>query len=171
MENVARLHSNATLLPDGRVLVTGGADKSTDQVSTGSKPEIYQPFIAKEGNRYAYVGSRMWQTLNDPATLLRNYHSTALLLPDGRVWTAGGNAPGQPDLAGAVDPFVQMQIEIFSPPYSDGPRPQIVSCDSSIRYNETFTVSVGGLAQDIEMVVLMRCGSCTHAFNAGQRSV
>jgi Domain of unknown function (DUF1929) len=172
MENIARVHSNATLLPDGNVVLTGGADQSTDQVSTGSKPEIFVPFIAKEGPIYAYApGGGVWRTLDDPATLLRNYHSTALLMPDGRVWTAGGNAPGQPTVDGAVDAFVQMQIEIYSPPYPGGIRPKITFCDASIQYQQTFKVVVAGPATDIELVVLMRCGSSTHAFNGGQRAV
>jgi hypothetical protein len=88
-------------------------------------------------------------------------------MPDGRVWTAGGNSPNQP---GQPPTPVQKQIEIYEPPYPAGPQPKITSCPSSTRYNSQFTVGVPKVAI-IACMVLMRCGPSTHAFDADQRAV
>ncbi len=64
----------------------------------------------------------------------RGYHSTALLLPDGRIVSAGDDGPS--DLGGQSD-----EIEVFSPPYLfKGPRPQITSAPDAVPYGSTFGV-------------------------------
>jgi hypothetical protein len=105
----------------------------------------------------------MW----DPATgkwtkmasisVYRGYHSTALLLPDGRVLSAGGEKGGA-------------SAEIFSPPYLfNGPRPKINSVSSSsVKVGQTFNVSTPDAAS-INQITLIRLGSVTHAFNQNQR--
>ena len=160
-----RPHACATLLPTGDVLLTGGAAPDNDQVGV-MEPEFYNAPLDRRQGRYM-VGTGMWRTINDPASVLRNYHSTALLMPDGKVWTAGGNSPHQP---GQPPTPVQEQIEIYEPPYPPGPRPKIVSCPSSIRYNSEFSVGVLNAAA-IACIVLMRYGSSTHAFNPDQRAI
>jgi hypothetical protein len=160
-----RTHCSATLLPTGDVLLTGGTSDANDQTGV-FEPEIYTTPLDHSTNTYV-AGVGHWDTLNQPATVLRNYHSSALLMPDGRVWTAGGNSPTQPN-----DPptSTQKQIEIFDPPYPAGTRPAIVSCPSVLAYGDEFTIGVANAAQ-IATVVLMRCGSSTHAFNGDQRAV
>lgn len=174
IEGVPRIHSNATLLPDGRVVLTGGAEQNNDLFSTGNNPEIFTPSIRIQGGQPLWFGGPTnpgtWTYENDPASLIRNYHSTALLLPDGRVWTAGGNGPGQPTLAEA-NPNVQEQIEIYTPPYPPGPRPTIVSCSESVGYGGLFIVTMAAPVAENYIVSIMRCGNCTHAWNSGQRSV
>jgi hypothetical protein len=183
MENVFRRNACATLLPTGQVLLTGGAHEfggnpntNYDQISTGAKPEIYHTPLDAVNKTYA-PGVGSWETLNDPATLLRNYHSTALLMPDGRVWTAGGNGPNQPGdpndpkkPSGDPDPAVQQQLQIYQPPYPAGTRPTISKCPKSAAYRQQFDIIVPS-AGNIQNVVLMRCGCSTHAFNVDQRSV
>jgi hypothetical protein len=89
----ARRQLNATVLPDGTVLVTGGT--SGAGFNNASTPvhaaEIWNP------------ANNTWTTLAS-ATVPRLYHSAALLLPDGRVLTTGGNNYLTP--------------EVFSPPLS-----------------------------------------------------
>ena len=166
MNNVARVHSCATLLPTGDVLLTGGtADGSNDQAAV-AKPEIYRtPLNASTASYQAGTGH--WETINEPATVLRNYHSSALLMPDGRVWTAGGNSPSQP---GTPPTAAQKQIEIYEPPYPAGTRPTITSCPRFLAFGDAFTLTVPDAAA-IRNVVLMRCGSSTHAYNPDQRAV
>jgi hypothetical protein len=165
MANQARIHSCATLLPTGDVLLTGGADPGNDQAGV-MQPEIYRTPLNRTARQYQ-AGTGHWETINQPATVLRNYHSTALLMPDGRVWTAGGNSAQQP---GSPPTPVQKQIEIFDPPYPAGVRPTITTAPSVVPYREDFEIRVPQAAS-IDSVVLMRCGSSTHAYNPDQRAV
>ena len=180
MENVFRVHACATLLPTGHVIMTGGAyaipqanttvfDQPAifDQISTGNKPELYYTPLDVVTKKYK-PGVGAWRTLDDPAKLLRNYHSTALLMPDGRIWVAGGNGRFQPNKE--ADPAVQKQIEIYQPPYPAGNRPVITDCPHFVAFGQSFTIGVSD-ASSIQNVVLMRCGSSTHAFNSDQRSL
>src|SRR5207247_3587222 len=73
-----KLH-NATLLPDGKVLVSGGSRGTEDPNTLPSVPapvcEMWDP------------ASGTWATMASQSKI-RAYHSTAVLLPDGRVLTA-----------------------------------------------------------------------------------
>src|SRR5262245_10186526 len=104
----------------------------------------------------------MW----DPATgqftvmasiaVYRGYHSTALLLPDGRVLSAGGNVAGP-------------NAQIFSPPYLfAGDRPAISSAPSRAGYGQSVFVGTADAAT-ITQVTLLRTGSVTHTFDESQR--
>src|SRR4030095_15547887 len=78
--SIARRQVNATLLPDGTVLVTGGT----------SGPGFNDP------NTPVYL-AELWDPVTKSfrplasATVPRLYHSAAVLLPDGRVLSTGGN--------------------------------------------------------------------------------
>jgi hypothetical protein len=95
-----------------------------------------------------------WRSLA-AAAVARGYHSTAALLPDGRVLSAGGD--GEPN------------AEIYKPPYLfKGPRPAITYAPPTVGYGDTFTVgatSPFGIVQ----VTWVRLSSVTHAFNHNQR--
>ena len=71
-----RLHLNAVILPDHTVFVSGGSLKQEDEPLARLEAEIYDP------------GTDRWSVMA-AATIPRLYHSTALLLPDGRVVAAG----------------------------------------------------------------------------------
>lgn len=140
----ARRQLNATLLPDGTVLVTGGTSGAGfDNPSTPVFPaEIWNPVTGQ------------W-TVMASATVPRLYHSSATLLPDGRVLTTGGND--------------QMTPEAYSPPYLfKGARPSLASTPAAIGYGQRFTVQTDQAAS-IGKVTLIRIGSVTHAFDANQR--
>ncbi|MCU1311776.1 MAG: hypothetical protein JWO20_2901 [Candidatus Angelobacter sp.] len=146
MAYVRRQH-NATLLPDGKVLITGGSSGSGFDDST-------LPVFAAE----------MWNPATGAFTTMaansvyRGYHSTALLLPDGRVLSAGGNVGGP-------------SAEIYSPPYLfNGPRPTISSAPTTIAYGQQFAVNTPDVA-NIAQVSLIRLGSNTHSFDMNQRFV
>ncbi len=148
----ARMHANATVLPDGRVLVTGG-ENSTGPVKVA---ELWDPEAG-----LAISGTNLkrgsWSTMASERNP-RLYHSTALLLPDGRVMSAGGGLPGAVNYNDA---------EFFSPPYLfKGPRPQITNAPSSVQHNQTFFVSTPDT--NISRATLVRLGSVTHSFNQNQ---
>jgi galactose oxidase-like protein len=154
-----RLHLNAVLLPDRTVYVGGGSLKQEDQPLARLEAEIYDP------------ATDTW-TVMAASGVARLYHSTALLLPDGRVVAAGGNPEGGHSVTWEPpDPEEEMQLEIFSPPYLfKGPRPQLSSAPTSAGYQDTITIGTADPAR-IRWVSLIKNGVTTHSFDSGQRLV
>lgn len=156
-----RDHGCAVLLPTGQVFVSGGVTPSGQENVANTpvlEPELYTPGIDWATGEFS--AEEKWETIGEPATVGRGYHSVALLLPDGRVWTAG-----------STELFAEQEkrIEIFSPSYP-GSRPSIADAPPSIGYAQQFTVTVGS-GQTIARVALIRCGSITHALDSDQRYV
>lgn len=159
-----RVNGHAVLLPTGEMLALGGVSGLPDGTipdSTGVQtPEIYNPF------------TDTWTALTAPAEraqVVRNYHSVALLMPDGRVWTAGSDHDGGRGTGptGAAD----LRIEIYEPWYHGNPnRPEIISAPDRFATGQQFPVRTSQAA-DIRRVAMLRTGSCTHAFNSDQRYV
>ena len=147
-----RSYHNLTLLPDGTVLASGGGSRSdgVDIANAVLPAEIWNP------------DTETWTTVAS-LTNGRLYHSTALLLPDGRVLMAGGGAlPGSI----AVD---QKNAEIYSPPYLfKGARPTITAAPSTMQYGATFDITTPDASQ-IAHVSLIRSPSVTHAIDMNQR--
>lgn len=149
----ARRQLNATVLPTGGVLVTGGTSGNGFNNPMGAvhAAELWNPETGT------------WQLLASNV-VTRIYHSTSLLLPDGRVLHTGSG-----DAAGAVN---ELNYELFSPPYLfKGPRPTITTPPpSAVVYGQTVLVTTPDVA-NIAKVSFVRFGSVTHAFNMGQRFV
>jgi hypothetical protein len=142
----ARLWANTVILADGSVLVVGGGTSGAygNPVFTA---ERYDPVSATWADMAAQTAPRM-------------YHSTALLLPDGRVLSAGQGKGSY-----------QQTGEIFSPPYLfAGPRPTITSAPRSLGYNQHFTISTPD-SGTIVRVALVKAGAVTHSNNFDQRYV
>jgi hypothetical protein len=118
--------------------------------------------------------SNSWDRLED-ATVARNYHSVALLMPDGAVWTAGSNKDGVPSHDGrdALDTR-ELRIEIYRPWYFDRQRPQLVFAPDRMTYGQApageITIEVGH-ADAIFQVAVVRTASTTHAYSSDQRYV
>ena len=157
-----RRQHNLTVLADGTVLATGGNSSGASLVdlTTGVYPaEQWNPATGQ------------WKTLA-AMQVTRQYHSTALLLPDGRVLSSGGGICGTCDQVG----YLAKNAEIFSPPYlfqADGtlaPRPVIASAPATTTYGAQFTVGTGDAAS-IRRVALVRLGAVTHSDNMEQRYI
>src|SRR5690606_29291188 len=80
--SVGRQWANATVLPDGKVVVTGG----TRRANNGGSDAVY----------HAELWDPATGTWTDGASaaVVRVYHSAALLMPNGTVLSTGGGAPG-----------------------------------------------------------------------------
>jgi len=144
--NQPRLLANTVTLPDGQVLIVGGGAQFK-YVNPVKVPELYNPV------------AETW-TAMAPQQASRMYHATALLLPDGRVLSAGQD-----------DGPLQRHGEIFSPPYLfRGPRPTISNPPGTVSQGGQLQFSSVGAA-DITKVVLIRAGSATHEVDTDQRSV
>ncbi|HEX2091921.1 MAG TPA: galactose oxidase-like domain-containing protein [Longimicrobiaceae bacterium] len=151
--NPVRNHCNAVLLPDGKVLVVGGTTTESLDANAVLAVELFDPRTGA------------WSVVGNLA-IPRVYHSVALLLPDGRVWICGSDHDG-----GRGPAARERRIELFSPPYLGwGAARPVVSAPGGARYGTTFTVT-SSQAPAIDSVVLVRCGSVTHAFDSDQRHV
>lgn len=143
-----RVQLNATLLPDGKVLVTGG------HKGVGHNDPTQPVYLAEMWDPQ----TETWSNMASMA-IFRGYHSTATLLPDGRVVSAGGDG---------ADPSGNNR-EIYSPPYLfNGPRPTILSAPTAVGYGQTFFVETPD-ASSITNVNWLALGATTHALNMGQR--
>ena len=103
----ARRNANSVLTADGAIITIGG-----NGLNNYEEPR----YNALRYDPAADTWSQLAPQLEE-----RGYHSTALLLPDGRIVSAGDDGPTGG--GGASD-----EIEVFSPPYLfKGPRPAIMS--------------------------------------------
>ncbi len=152
-----RAFSNSVVLPNGSVVVIGG--QSIPEPFTDSTailvPEIWNPL------------TRGFRLLN-PMQVPRTYHSTAILLPDGRVFVGGGGQCG----AGCAQNH--LNAEILTPPYllnADGSaatRPVITAAPLSVTLGSTLSVSTAG---PVTSFALMRLSATTHTVNNDQRRI
>ena len=161
-----RQYHNATLLPDGEVIVTGGT--SHDGFNTAIKNNVDGRVLAAE---MWDPQTTKWSTMAS-MKVGRIYHSFAALLPDARVIVGGGGLPkaaGEPSDGTDTKKQGHYDIEIYSPPYLfKGTRPVISSAPTSVSYGQQFTVNTPDAA-NIAKVTWIRLSSVTHSFNANQR--
>jgi FtsP/CotA-like multicopper oxidase with cupredoxin domain len=149
-DGLSRVNVNLVALPDGTVFMSGGRPLDGTPPHGGSC-WIYDPVLMT------------WQEC-DALANKRGYHSVAVLLPDGRVATAGNECPAD------------STYEVFSPPYlfaPDGtlaPRPQITSLPTQVHHGHEFSIQTPS-ASTIAKVVLVRPMAVTHQTDSEQRVV
>ena len=153
----ARAFHNTVTLPTGELIVIGGNSSGTQFTDANAvlAAEIWNP------------ATDQWRTVAS-MSMARGYHSTALLLKDGRVISAGGGACGNGCSANHLD------AQIYSPPYlfaADGsaaPRPSITASPAIGQAGDAISVTATGTTTKFSMV---RIGATTHAMNTDQRYV
>lgn len=149
-DGLSRVNVNLVALPDGTVFMSGGRP-SAGTPSTGGVCWIYDPV------------AMTWQEC-DSVARRRGYHSVALLLPDGRVVTAGNECPADTTL------------EVFSPQYlfrpngSLAPRPVISASPNLVHHGHDFAIDTPDPAA-IHKVVLVRPMAVTHQTDSEQRVI
>ncbi|MEP7298575.1 MAG: AbfB domain-containing protein, partial [Burkholderiales bacterium] len=155
--SLARRFPNSVVLPDGRVLVTGGTA------------------VGNNGGADAVYAAEIWDpatgawTLGASAAQIRVYHSATLLLPNGAVLSTGGGAPG---------PVNNLNAEVYYPPYlfkNVAGVTQLASRPTMSSIN-ALSFSHGGSVQvrmtdsaTVARLVLVANGTVTHSFNNSQR--
>jgi galactose oxidase len=155
MANTRAFH-NSVVLPDGKVAVFGG-----------------QNFPAPFSDNTAVLNAEMWDPVTErfttmaPAAVPRVYHSVALLMPDGRVFTGGGGLC-------ATCATNHFNAEIFTPPYllnADGSaasRPAITDAPSNVDNGAEITV---GTNRAVKSFAIIRMGTATHSVDTDQRRI
>ena len=157
--NIARQFQNEVVLPNGDVVIIGGNTSGQKFSDNGAvlEPEIWNPT------------TQAW-TLGNPMDVPRNYHSTAILLPDGRILSAGGGySAGNPD-----HPATHTDGQVYTPPYlfnADGTlatRPAISTAPEKVNSGEQFAVTT---SSEVSRFTMIRMSATTHTMNTGQRLV
>ena len=169
-----RVMVEGTLLPDGRVLLLNGASQGAQGFGIADQPTldalIYNP-IEPLGRRFTVAGR---------SEIPRLYHSVALLLLDGSVLVAGSNPNEQPILATntnsenlATKYPTEYRVEVYSPPYNSGPRPNnvVISTLELSPNGQAFEVTFDGPIGGETKVLLIHGGFVTHGLHMGQRMV
>lgn len=165
----ARIMGDMVMLPTGEVLIINGAQSGAQGFELATdpclNPVLYRP-AEPDGLRF--------MTLT-PTDVPRMYHSTANLLPDGRVLVAGSNPHHFYKFQGAFP--TELRLEAFSPEYLSPDRanlrPAIVSAPEKVRYGEPFQVEV---TVELPVVGILEVNLAsapfsTHSFSMGQRLV
>src|SRR6266508_5103487 len=133
----ARRQHNLTILADGNVLATGGESSAAVNIGVDLNHPVFNAELFD-------TTDETWRTLG-AANRVREYHSTAILLPDGRVMTGGGGICAECQRVG----YLKRNVEYFEPPYlfrNDGSgehatRPVIDSAPASASYGTSYSVT------------------------------
>jgi hypothetical protein len=172
-----RSHANTVLLPDGSMVEIGGGwgDKKGGGENGAPGQWAAAPF---------HLTTELWNPrrrtwrLGPPQREYRTYHSTALLLPDGRVVSAGDDYSGRFTGAEAERNFTQDSAEIYEPPYLfDGnrkaPRPKLTGAPERLTWRQSVVLRVRAArrARPVNRAVLVAPSAVTHAVDMNQRYV
>jgi hypothetical protein len=148
-------HNGALLLPDGRVLSTGGNANRATHIGTGLRVDV----LGDPETFFRFPTFRNAQG-KEEAFVLDTYYQ------DPEHYFADGNS----------EPFVPAEIwrsEVFSPPYLpvDNDRPRISRAPAQIAHGEHFSIRVvaAQAGSPPTKAVLVKLGSVTHSFDFGQR--
>ncbi len=151
----ARGFLNSVVLPNGQVLVVGGMPYPVTFSDDNAilVPELWDP------------NTETWSSMAG-MQVPRNYHSVALLLPDGRVFSGGG---------GLCDCNVNhFDAQIYSPPYLFNPdgsladQPIINTAPGTAGYGSTIQVTTNRYVSNFSLV---RFSTVTHTVNTDQRRI
>lgn len=153
-------YPNLVTLPDDSMLISNGsADYRGKGASDHLLARLYHPG----------PGGGTLTAAADPH-VGRNYHTEGLLLPDGRVLTAGSD-PLFDDEHDTVPGTFEQRLEIYSPPYLfRGPRPEIAEAPDRAERGATLAVATPDGAR-VDRARLVRLASSTHVTSVDQRSV
>lgn len=150
----ARAFANSVILPNGEVMVVGGTNVGNFGSDAGTiyTPEIWNP------------ATKLWRPVAD-AAVPRNYHSLALLLPDGRVWSGGGGLYGDLNVD-HQDAQIYTPAPLFNADGTAAVRPQITTAPDRIGPGAVFTVTA---TPGVQYFSFIRMASQTHSVSTDLR--
>ena len=151
-----RVYANAIILPNGNVFITGGQSFGMPYVDANNSlvPEMWQ----MSSNTFVPLATNPFP---------RNYHSTGLLMLDGRVFTGGGGLCG-------TCTTNHLNANIYSPPYlfnADGTaatKPVITASPTTAAPGTLITITSDSVLTSASFI---RYGSATHTVNTDQRRI
>jgi hypothetical protein len=148
----------AVITPDDKVVITGGSKGYRgEHASDLFECHLYDP----RTNKLSQLAS---------PTVGRDHHSEALLLPDGRIITLGGN-PLFADKADTAPAKFEQRIEIFTPPsLYHGSRPRITGGPRQVAHGQTALYSTPD-AHAIASARLLRPSAVPHVTDVQQRAI
>jgi hypothetical protein len=181
--------TKAVLLPDGKVLIGQGVNRSSS-CNVDGNPCTYEE---KEGLHFQMFDPATGSVRKlAKTTVSRGLHGTATLLPDSTVFFAGENRealvraddPSFPlttsyaGLLSSGDPDQGVPVgQVFSPPYlfkpdgSPAARPVVEKWPGKVTYGGHFDITVAGDPSQIASVVVLRSDHNTHSLTTGDRYV
>ncbi|KAJ3412606.1 hypothetical protein HDV05_000474 [Chytridiales sp. JEL 0842] len=162
-----RVMGDLVNLPDGTILALNGAKQGMAGWDLGRSPNL-------DAELFIPTSSQKWRKLNS-TTIPRLYHSSSMLLPDGRVLVAGSSPNSPTDKSYPALYKVEYRVEYFHPPYltSNLPRPVFKAVSKEqVGYNETWTVHVDSDPPECPLEFsLVHVGFRTHSMSHGQRMI
>jgi len=143
-----------------------GLDWDRDLASHQVIAQVFDKGAELRAESFSMATGRL-DLLPGSAQVPRHYHSVALLLPDGRVWTAGSSKDRTP-----AEACGETRIEIYAPWYCDPGiiRPRITNSPNEVGIKKVFRINCPQ-ASSITRAALIRTASVTHAFSSDQRFV
>lgn len=188
--NYRTTEQNLTVTPDADIYLFGGVYREYNPATQELIADLHTKAQRLSADPTSPTGfAAQWDLIYwSPAESYRDYHSTTMLLPDGRIFTGGGDQseipidPSSPSHAHnpTASDHPGYDYEIFNPRYIRPtsvpaitfPRPKNVaivgetpvSGTYALSYNTSYTVSCDALTQfrTLSHVVLMAPGSKTH---------
>jgi Domain of unknown function (DUF1929)/Kelch motif len=183
--NVGRSYFNTVLLPGGGMMTVGGGAGNDPNADPDTTSGLYWD----GGGKQDLLNVELFDPASDTWRLgaaqqsFRAYHSVALLLPDGRIWSAGDD--WHEDLVSDESGSAwRGNAEIYSPPYLFGgvdpatgafdpnrpaTRTEIADAPARLRWGEHAAVTTS--SDDVSKMVLMAPSAVTHSIDTNERQV
>lgn len=168
---MSRVMGDMILLPNGHILIINGASSGTAGWEYARNP-VLNPVVYRPDNP---IGKRF--QVQNPTSIPRMYHSTAILLRDGRILVGGNNPHILYNFTNVLYP-TELRMEAFSPSYLhqdvQNLRPRIISPRSHSEFGYGHFLSVdfnipGLVKQDSIKVTMVSPSFNTHSFSMNQR--